>query len=63
MFNLESEKMTAWYPDDRLTFTFDQTFWNNIANWANFVIEIIWFDDWFEKNPKWLLCDQWAIDS
>ena len=37
MFSSESEEMTAWRPDDSLTFAFYGTLSNNIPNWAIFV--------------------------
>ena len=44
MFSLESDKMTALWPNDSLTFTFYETFSNNIPNWTIFVKEVFWFD-------------------
>ena len=45
MFSLESDKMTASWPNDSLTFTFYVIFSNSIPNWATFVKEV--FDSMF----------------
>ena len=37
MINLESDKMTALWPDDSLTFTFYVAFSYSIPNWTTFV--------------------------
>ena len=37
MFSLESDKMTALWPYDSLTFTFHETFSNSIPKWKTFV--------------------------
>ena len=44
MFSLESDEMTALWPNDSLTFTFYATFSNSIPNWTTFVKEVFWFD-------------------
>ena len=44
MFSLESDEMTALWPNDSLTFTFYVTFLKSIPNWASFVKEGFWFD-------------------
>ena len=44
MFNLESDKMTALWPNDNLTLTFYETSKNFIQNWTPFVKEVFWFD-------------------
>ena len=36
MFSLESDEMTALWPNDSLTFTFYVAFSNSIPNWASF---------------------------
>ena len=36
MFSLESDEMTALWPNDSLTFTFYVTISNSIPNWASF---------------------------
>jgi len=45
MFSLESDEMTALWPNDRLTFTFYVIYSNRIPNWASFVKEV--FDSMF----------------
>ena len=45
MFSLESDKMTALWLNDSLTFTFSVIFFNSIPNWAIFVKEV--FDSMF----------------
>ena len=40
MISLESDEMTALWPNDLLTFTFHETFKNSIPNWAIFVKEV-----------------------
>ena len=47
MFSLESDKMTAFWPNDNLTFTFYVTFSNSILNWTIFV------KDSDEKTSVW----------
>ena len=37
MFSLESDQMTALWPNDSLTLPFYVTFWNSIPNWTSFV--------------------------
>ena len=37
MFSLESDKMTALWPNDRIMFTFYVTFSNGIPHWTTFV--------------------------
>ena len=37
MFNLESDEMTALWPNDSITFTFCMTFSNIILNWTIFL--------------------------
>ena len=44
MFSLESDEMTALWPNDSLTFTFYVIISNIIPNWATFVKEVFWFD-------------------
>ena len=39
MFSLESDEMTALWPNDSLTFTFYVTFSKGIPNWASLVKE------------------------
>ena len=45
MFSLESDKMTALWLNDSLTFTFSVIFSNSIPNWAIFVKKV--FDSMF----------------
>ena len=40
MFSLKSDKMTAFRPNESLTFTFFVTFSNSIPNWRTFVKEV-----------------------
>ena len=40
MFSLESDEMTALWPNDSLTFTFHETFSNSIPKWTAFVKEV-----------------------
>ena len=42
--SLESDKITALWPNDSLTLTFYETFSNSIPNWAIFVKEDFWFN-------------------
>ena len=60
MFNLESDKITGFWPNDSLTFTFYAIIPNSILNWATFVKEV--FDSMFS-----LECDKmtalWQNDS
>ena len=44
MFSLESDEMTALWPNDSLTFAFYVIISNIIPNWATFVKEVFWFD-------------------
>ena len=44
MFSLESDEMTALWPNDSLTFTFYVIISNSIPNCAAFVREVFWFD-------------------
>ena len=44
MFSLESDKMTALWPNDSLTLTFYMTLENSIPNWTTLVKEVFWFD-------------------
>ena len=45
MFSLESDEMTALWPNGSITFTFYVTLSNSIPNWASFVKEV--FDSTF----------------
>ena len=45
MFSLESDEMTALWPNDSLTFTFYVSFSNSIPNWVSQIKEI--FDSMF----------------
>ena len=45
MFSLESDKMTALWPNDSLTLTFYVIVSNSITNWATFKKEV--FDSMF----------------
>ena len=42
MFSLESDKISALWPYDFLTFTSLNVY---IPNWESFVKEVFWFDD------------------
>ena len=54
MFSLESDIITAVWPNDSLTFTLYATFSNSIPKWATFVKEV--FDLMFSlESDKWLL--------
>ena len=44
MFNLESDEMTALWPNDSLTLTFDVKFSNSIPNKTTFVKEVFWLN-------------------
>ena len=44
MFSLESDEMTALWPNDSLTFTFFVIISNSIPNWGTFVKEVFWFN-------------------
>ena len=53
-------EMTALWPSDFLTFTFDEIISKSIPNWATFVKEV--FDSMFSlKNDKMTVL--WANDS
>ena len=45
MISLESDKMTALWPNGSLIFIFYVTFPNNIPNWTPFVEEDFWCHD------------------
>ena len=49
IFSLESDKMTALWPNGSLTLTFYETFLNCIQNWTPFVKEVFWYDAKFRK--------------
>ena len=40
MLSLESNEMTALWPNDRLTLTLYATFSNSLPNWTTFVEEV-----------------------
>ena len=44
MLSLESDEMTALWPNDSLTFTFYAKISKSIPNWATFVKEVFWFN-------------------
>ena len=44
IFSLESDKMTALWTNESITFTFYVIISNSIPNWATFVKEVFWFD-------------------
>jgi len=44
MFSLESDKMTALWPNDSLTFTFYVIISNGKPNWATFVKDVFLCD-------------------
>ena len=44
MLSLKSDEMTALWPNDRLTFAFNETFSNKIPNGIMFAKEVLWFD-------------------
>ena len=44
MFSLESDEITAMWPNDSLTFTFYVTFSKSMQNWTTFVKEVFSFD-------------------
>ena len=58
MFSLESDEMTALWPNDSFTFTFYVVFSNSMPNGTTFVKEIFWIEVQVKKVTKWLLCDQ-----
>ena len=56
MFFLESDKMTALWPNDRLTLTFYVIFSNTIPNWTTFVtdfFELMISSDSDEMTAVW----------
>ena len=59
--SLESDKITALWPNDILTFTFYETFSNSIPNWAIFEKEAFWFDDWFIKWQNDWFVTKWML--
>ena len=40
MFSLESDEITAFWPNNSLTFTFYEKFSNSITNWTTFVKQV-----------------------
>ena len=60
MFSLESDKMTAFWPNESLTFTFYVIFSNMIPNWATFVKEV--FDSVFSLESDEMTA-LWPNDS
>ena len=58
MFSLESDEMTALWPNDSLTFTFYVIISNSIPNWATFV-QKKFFDSMFSlESDKMTVFDQ-----
>ena len=60
MFSLKSDKMTAFRPNESLTFTFFVTFSNSIPNWRTFVKEV--FDLMFSLESD-KMTTLWPNDS
>ena len=60
MFNLESDEMTAIWPNDSSTFTFYVIISNSILNWATFVKEV--FDSMFSLKSDEMTA-LWPNDS
>ena len=60
MFSLESDKMTALWPNDNLTFTFYVIILKNIPNWKTFVKEV--FDSLFSLESDEMTA-LWPNDS
>ena len=60
MSSLESDKMTALWPNDILTFTFYAIISNSTSNWANFVEEV--FDSMFTLESDKMTA-MWPDDS
>ena len=60
MFSLKSDKMTAFRPNESLTFTFFVTLWNSIPNWTTFVKEV--FDLMFSLESDKMTA-LWLNDS
>ena len=44
VFSLESDEMTALWPNESLTFTFYETCSTSIPDWTTFVKEVFWLD-------------------
>ena len=61
IFTLESNKMTALWPNDSATFTFYATFLSSIPNRATFMKIIFFIWCLVQKLTKWLLCDQMTV--
>ena len=57
MFSLESDEMTALWPNDSLTFVFYGT------NWTDFVKEDFGFDTWFTKWRNDSFISKWHLNS
>ena len=45
VFSLESDEITALWPNHSLFSTFYVTFSNSIPNWTTFIKEVFWFGD------------------
>ena len=60
MFNLESDKITDLWPNDRLTFTFYVIFSNKIPNWRTFAKKF--FDSMFSLESDEMTA-LWQNDS
>ena len=60
MFSLDGDKMTAFWPNDSVTFTFHVTFSKMIPNWPTFVKEV--FDSIFSLEGDEMTA-LWPNDS
>ena len=60
MFSLESDKMTALWPNYSLTFTFYVTFSNILQKWTSFIKEV--FDSMFTLESDEMTA-LWPNDS
>ena len=62
MFSLESDEMTALWPNDSLTFTFYLTFSYSMPNWTTFVKEVFWFGVSFWKWRNDCFVTKWQLN-
>ena len=60
MISLKSDEMTALWPNDSLTFTFNLTFSNSIPNWTSLVKEVFYFNVSLQSDEMTAL---WPNDS
>ena len=62
MFSLESDEMTALWPNDSLTFTFYVIISKSLPNWATFVKEVFWFGVYFSSWRNDCFVTKWQLN-